>query len=384
VLPYEGSFYNTSPAIPGQFASTIVGHANSEGAIATAASWYRTTPAFGNAVPVAEYFSSLGGTRILFDKKGNRIAPQVRRKPDFTAPDGGNTSFFTSDDAGDDDSHPNFFGTSAAAPHAAGVAALMIDAQKIKTITPSQIRGILAANTYDMDNRFTPGFDKGFDWQTGTGLIKADKAVGAVKFPNVFIKNLDLVSLCSDEPTKIRNWKIVNPNPFEVEVHWFLTGFNQNNKLSVPPGDTYFSTKTAYYRNFAIPNIVIMDWEDNFGFTKMDIAAAVNNRCRNDASVRILGETSATVPLLKEDVIKPEIAEVYPNPSHARFRLYLSLSRESKAEIRIYSNDGKSLYANTVPGSGVYDIDASKYKPGLYLMKITQGDFVKTLKLIKQ
>ena len=49
-----------------------------------------------------------------------RIPPLVRRKPDLTAPDGGNTSFFDpfgdGDIAEDADSYPNFFGTSAAVP----------------------------------------------------------------------------------------------------------------------------------------------------------------------------------------------------------------------------------------------------------------------------
>ncbi len=94
--------------------------------------------------------SSAGGTPILFDTAGNRLPqPEVRLKPGLTAPDGTNTTFFTTDTFLDDDNangifqsnepgeFPNFFGTSAAAPHAAAVAALLIDAEDSQVKTAS-------------------------------------------------------------------------------------------------------------------------------------------------------------------------------------------------------------------------------------------------------
>jgi hypothetical protein len=379
----NGAFYS-DVQIPGQFAPTLVGHANSAGAIATAAAWYQSTPAYGVKIPLVEGFSSLGGTRILFDPLGNRIPTELRSKPELTAPDGGNTSFFYADDAADADKLPNFFGTSAAAPHAAGVAALMIDAQKLNTITPAQIKGILGASAYDMDNRYTAGFDKGFDYNTGMGLIRADQSVGEVKFPKSYIKGLQLVSVCSEDPSKTRNWKIVNPNPFEVEAHWFLTGFNQNNKLMVPPGETAFSTITAYFRGRQVPNIVILDWEDSFGFTKFDIASATGNTCDNSLASTQTLEAAGQAVKIREEVVKPEIAEVFPNPSVRNFRLYLSLNKPGKTELTLFGADGKMLYKNNVTANGIHDIDASGYKAGIYLLTIRQGDFTKTLRLVKQ
>ena len=158
---------------------TSWGHSNAVGAESVGAAAFFDTPEFGVSPPEVESFSSVGGVPILFDTAGNRLAtPDVRMKPEITAPDGGNTTFFISDSSADPDLFPNFFGTSAAAPHAAAVAALMLDqAGGPGTQTPSQIYANLEATAIDMDDPFTPGFDSGFDFQTGYGLINANSAV---------------------------------------------------------------------------------------------------------------------------------------------------------------------------------------------------------------
>ncbi len=158
---------------------TLFGHANAAGAAAVAAAPWYNTPAFGVSPPQVEPFSSRGGTNILFSDTGVRLdSATVRARPNFTAPDGGNTTFFFSDTAADADTFPNFFGTSAAAPAAAAVAALLLQANP--SLTPAQVDNALASTALDMDDPFTTGFDTGFDNATGTGLIRADQAVAAV------------------------------------------------------------------------------------------------------------------------------------------------------------------------------------------------------------
>lgn len=179
------SFRSYSPNEWGTASSTTYGHSNAAGTSAVAAAFFANTPAFGTAPAVPESFTSLGGTPILFDTAGNRLpAPEIRQSVDITAPDGTNTTFFGSDTAADPDSFPNFFGTSAAAPHAAALAALMLDAAGGSgSLTPDQIYTTMESTALDMDDPFTPGFDTGYDRLTGHGLVDGLAAVAAVALP---------------------------------------------------------------------------------------------------------------------------------------------------------------------------------------------------------
>ncbi len=165
--------YDTGPGVTlNQFdtqSSTLFGHANADGASAVGAAYYGDTPAYGQTPPLAEAFSSGGGTPILFDTSGNRLTtPVVRQKPDIVAPDGGDTTFFGQDTDGN--GFPNFFGTSAAAPHAAAVAALLLEAHPGRT--PAEIYNFMETTAIDMDVA-------GFDFNTGQGLVQADAALSS-------------------------------------------------------------------------------------------------------------------------------------------------------------------------------------------------------------
>jgi hypothetical protein len=116
------------------------GHSAAREANGVAATSYASDPGvFGPPAfdPHYEPFSSPGPVVIAFDENGARLpVPEIRLKPDFSAPDGVNTTFFPEPELfgfadyeagfGIPDGHPNFFGTSASVAHAAGVAALMI------------------------------------------------------------------------------------------------------------------------------------------------------------------------------------------------------------------------------------------------------------------
>jgi hypothetical protein len=130
------------------------GHNSAAGAIGVAA-----YPFFAPFVP--EAFTSPGPSTIYFDKDSKRLRRvEYRQKPDLAAMDGANTTFFTSDTTVDDDTLPNFFGTSAAAPHAAAIAALVLDAAGGPgSVKPRKMREILqnSAFAHDLDPYFSWG-----------------------------------------------------------------------------------------------------------------------------------------------------------------------------------------------------------------------------------
>ncbi len=136
------------------YTPTEFGHAHARGAITVAA----YSP-FRPYVP--EFYTSPGPATIVFDRDNHRLdRPEIRLKPDVAAMDGANTTFFVADTSRDLDTFPNFFGTSCAAPSAASIGALVLQAHGGPgSVTPSQMKSVLqrSAFPHDLDPYFAQG-----------------------------------------------------------------------------------------------------------------------------------------------------------------------------------------------------------------------------------
>jgi len=192
---------------------TVYGHANAAGAEAVgAAAWYQTeewgSPLRPQCIPAClNSFSSAGGSPVFFGANGRRLStPVVRLKPGVTGPDGGNTSFFFFDlgfevpGTSEPDGIPNFFGTSASAPHVAAVAALILDQRQRdvaarkrfvgpRRLTPDLIYWAIRLTADDMKLRNFGGDigpqrvdnANGYDFDTGFGFVDAQRALRATR-----------------------------------------------------------------------------------------------------------------------------------------------------------------------------------------------------------
>jgi hypothetical protein len=162
--------------------STTFGHNSSQWTISVGAvPFFQSSPFVDDIAQLAnssELFSSSGPVTNLFKGNGERRGKSsilTLQKPDVSGIDGGNTSFFDleNDSNKDSDAFPNFFGTSAAAPDVAAVAALIMSFKP--NLTPDEVQAALisSAKIHPLNNAKHNTWDP----QGGFGLVDATRAL---------------------------------------------------------------------------------------------------------------------------------------------------------------------------------------------------------------
>lgn len=148
-------------------------------------------PSAFSASNQVETFSSDGPRHIFFNGNSTPITPgnvsstggTVLQKPDITAADGTSVS-------GAGGFPTLFFGTSAAAPHAAAIAALLKSANP--ALTPAQIKTALTSTAIDIEAA-------GTDRDSGAGIVMPYSALQSLGAPVVGKAFLDLSTVSKTE-----------------------------------------------------------------------------------------------------------------------------------------------------------------------------------------
>jgi len=130
-----------------------------------------------NTTNQIEYFSSDGPSHLYYNTDGTAITPSdltasgglFVQKPDITAADGVTTSLSAAV-TGPNENFAPFFGTSAAAPHAAALTALLLSYNP--TLSQTQVRTLLTSTAIDI-------MAAGADRDSGAGIIDAQALLAA-------------------------------------------------------------------------------------------------------------------------------------------------------------------------------------------------------------
>jgi hypothetical protein len=162
----------SNPAAGITVGPTIYGHSGAAAAITLGAVNFQQSASapveperYSSRGPVAHYFGPVAGTT----RAAALPAPEAVQKPNVTATDCASTTFFATFNGTD----WNFCGTSEAAPHAAAVAALMLQARP--AASPGQVLAALESSATAFTGAGVGGT------AVGAGLVNAEAAIPRIQ-----------------------------------------------------------------------------------------------------------------------------------------------------------------------------------------------------------
>jgi hypothetical protein len=137
-----------------------------------------------------------------------------------------------------------------------------------------------------------------------------------------------------------------------------------------------------------------------------DIIAGYNILLKPGTKVELLGSLHARIsedwcpppesllasffePISDNPIFDPKpgssFFNVYPNPTTGLFTLELNEFDEASAiVIEISSMVGERIIRQKFPAAAQYQVDLSRYQPGIYLVRVIQGNEAGVLKVMKQ
>ncbi|MFD2518395.1 T9SS type A sorting domain-containing protein, partial [Salinimicrobium flavum] len=185
---------------------------------------------------------------------------------------------------------------------------------------------------------------------------------------------LNITELCSDKPSKVRNWLVNNPSDCAVKVIWELRKENTSDFFIAYPGDNKFSTPVAE----KFPTQVIVTWKDSKGKDKKRTMASTGPQCPNPG---------ASLEATSDAVIG---ITAYPNPI-GEDGFWLSFPEGAGGQTLqggIYDYNGRFLISQKfeVPVGGgdiFWNLDHSEWDQGVYILRLVSPSNEYQVQLMK-
>ena len=239
-----------------------------------------------------EYFSSDGPRRVFYDPSGKAYTSslthtggKVLNKPEFTAADGVATTLPQGQGL-----NP-FYGTSAAAPHAGAIAALLLSYNS--KLTEAQVRSILQGSATDI-------MASGLDRDSGAGILNALKALQTAPVP-----------------TGTANLKAVTFDVGTVAGGQTTTG-TVSLTAAAPTGGKAVTLKSSDTASATLPSsVTVAAGKTSATFTLTSKKVTANKTVTITAT---LGSTSktATVTVTKPSTAVTPVSQTFnPNPANS-------------------------------------------------------------------